>query len=68
MADGVGQSGPYAVEEPADQRVADLGGDLVVAGVAGEVGVVDQPAQRAGDLARPVLVGVDLGGVVKITQ
>jgi hypothetical protein len=41
---------------------------VVVVGVAGEVGVVDQLAQRPGDLGGPVLVGVDLGGTLKITQ
>jgi hypothetical protein len=65
---GVGQPGAHAVAEPADQGVADLGVDRVETGVAGEVGVVDQFAQRPGDLGRPERVGVDLGGVVKITQ
>ena len=68
VAGGVGQSSQYPVTEPGDQRVADVGGDRDVAGRAGEVGVVDQFAQRPGDLARPDRVRVDLGGAVKITQ
>ena len=66
MAGGVGQSDQHPVAEPGDQRVADVGGDRWVAGLAGEVRVVDQLAQRPGDLAGPDRVGVDLGGVVKI--
>ena len=68
VAGGVGQSSQYPVTEPGDQRVADVGGDRDVAARAGEVGVVDQFAQRPGDLARPDRVRLDLGGVVKITQ
>jgi hypothetical protein len=56
------------VAESAGQRVEHRRVDLVFAGVAGEVGLVDQFAQRPGDLARPDLVWVDLGGVVKIAQ
>ena len=37
------------------------------AAIAGEVGLVDQLTQRVGDLGGPHRVGVDLGGVVKIT-
>jgi hypothetical protein len=37
-----------------------------VGGVAGEVALVDQAPQRVGDLGGPVLVGVDLGGVVEL--
>ena len=65
---GVGQPGAHAMAEPVDQCVADLGVDRVETGRPGEVGVVDQFAQRPRDLGRPDRVGVDLGGVVKITQ
>jgi hypothetical protein len=65
--EGVGQPDQHAGAEPGDQRVADGGGDPVAVGVAGEVGLADQLAQRAGDLDRPDGLGVDLGGIVKIT-
>ena len=39
-----------------------------MAGFAGEVGLVDQPTQRIGDLDGPHRIGIDLGGVGKITQ
>ena len=54
--------------EQRDQPVADVGGYRLVAGGAGEVGLVDQLAQRVLDLGRPVRVGVGLGGVFQITQ
>ena len=38
---GVGQTDPYAVAEPGGQRVEYLGVDRGLAGVAGEVGLVD---------------------------
>ena len=65
--EGVGEPDQHAVAEPADQLVASDGVDLVPVGAAGEVGLVDQLAQRVGDLDGPDGVGVDLGGVVKIT-
>jgi hypothetical protein len=45
-----------------------VGGYRLITGVAGEVGLVDQPAQRVLDLGGPVRVGVGLGGVFQITQ
>jgi hypothetical protein len=68
LAEGVGQRDQHAVAEPADQLVADGEVDLVEPGVAGQVGLVDQLAQRPGDLRGPDGVWVDLGGVVKIAQ
>jgi len=65
---GVGQPDQHPVAEPVDQPGADVVGVRVEAGVAGEVGFVDQPAQRVGDLGRPGGVGVDLGGAVEIPQ
>ena len=66
--EGVGQPDQHADVGPGDQLVADLGGDRGQALVAGEVGVVNQPAQRVGDLDRPHRVGVDLRGVVQVSQ
>jgi hypothetical protein len=63
---GVGQPDEHAGAEPCDQLVADGTVDCVKVLVAGQVGVVDQLAQRLGDLGRPVRVGVDLGGTLKI--
>ena len=57
---GVGESGHHPVAEPGDQRVPNVGCDGVAVLVAGEVGLVDQPAQGVGDLGRPCRVGVDL--------
>ena len=68
MAGGVGQSDRSSVAQPAQQRVADVDADRVVALYAGLVGFVDQGAERVGDLDRPHLVGVDLRGVVEIAQ
>ena len=68
MAGGVGQSDRSSVAQPAQQLFADVDGDRVVALFAGLVGVVDQLAQRVGDLDRPDGVGVDLRGVGEITQ
>jgi hypothetical protein len=56
------------VAKPGQQRRLDVLGDRVVAVVAGEVGVVDQAAQRVGALGRPDRVGVDLRGAVEITE
>ena len=61
VAGGVGQPDLHTVGEFLDQRVADRGVDAVTAGLTGQVGVVDQPAQRVGDLGRPHRVGVHLG-------
>ncbi|MCA1674832.1 MAG: hypothetical protein LC799_22445, partial [Actinobacteria bacterium] len=58
----------HAVAEPGDQLVLDRGRDRVEALLAGEVGLVDQFAQRVGDLGWPVFLGVDLGGSVKIPE
>ena len=44
VAGGVGQPDRSSVAEPAQQRVAGLGGDRGQAAVAGLVGVVDQLA------------------------
>ena len=68
VAGGVGQPDRSSVAQPAQQPLADVGGDRDVAARAGEVGVVDQFAQRPGDLRGPDRVGIDLGGIVKITQ
>ena len=54
---GVGQPGAHAVAEPADQCVADLGVDRVDTGLPGEVGVVDQFAQRPGPYPRMMDTG-----------
>ena len=67
MAGGVGQSDLHAVAELLDQLVFDVLLDRVPAGLAGEVGFVDQAAQRVGDLRGPGRVGIDLGGIIKIT-
>jgi hypothetical protein len=56
------------VAEPADQLVADTGADGVVALGAGLVGLVDQVAQRVGDLGGPHGVGVGLGGAGEFAQ
>jgi hypothetical protein len=61
---GLGQPDKHTVFELFDERVGDggvTGVDGGVAGVTGKVGLVDQPAQRPGDLGRPLGVGVDLG-------
>jgi hypothetical protein len=62
------QRAPNVNEEDAvgPQRVADRGVDAVAAGLAGQVGVVDQRAQRVGDLGRPHRAGIHLGRVVEI--
>jgi len=62
------QSDQHAVAIPGDQLVLGSCRDRLEPLVAGEVGLVDQAAQRLGDLGRPVRVGVDLGGTIKITQ
>jgi len=36
--------------------------------LAGEVGLMDQPAQHLGDLGWPVCLGIDLTGPGKITE
>jgi hypothetical protein len=61
VAGAVGQPDLHPVLERLDQRVADGGLDGALPGVAGAVGLVDQAAQRVGDLGRPVRVGVGLG-------
>jgi hypothetical protein len=68
VAGGVRQSDQDAVAQPVQQLVADLARDGGQALFAGEVRVVDQLAQRCGDLDRPRQVGVDLRGVVKISS
>jgi hypothetical protein len=68
VAGGVGQPDRSSVAQPAQRLLADVDGDRVVALVAGLVGVVDQLAQRVGDLDRPDGVGVDLRGVGEVTQ
>jgi hypothetical protein len=68
VAAGVGQSDQHAVAEPVEQRGGDIVGDRVAAVVTGLVRFVDQPAQRLGDLDRPHRVGVDVGGIVEVTQ
>jgi hypothetical protein len=54
--------------ELADQPVAEVGLDLVVAGVAGDVRGVDQPTQRSGALGRPDRVRVRLSRISKIPE
>jgi hypothetical protein len=68
VAGGVGQLDLHPVGEQFDQLVVDAGLDGVAAGVASEIGLVDQAAQRVGDLVGPVRVGVELSGTGKITQ
>ncbi|MGH3565350.1 MAG: hypothetical protein ACRDRH_04845 [Pseudonocardia sp.] len=58
---GVGQPDEHAVTELGEQLVAGVGGDRGQGLCAGEVGLVDQPAQRVGDLDGPDRVGVDRG-------
>ena len=65
---GVGQPDAYPVPEPVDQRGADGVIECVATLVAGQVGLVDQLAQRLGDLGRPGCVGIDLGGTSKIPE
>jgi hypothetical protein len=65
---GVGQSDAHPVPEPVDQRVADGVVEWVATLVAGQVGLVDQLAQRIGELGRPGCAGVDLGGTSKIPE
>jgi hypothetical protein len=62
------QSDQHRVAELGEWGVADVVGNRVVALFAGEVGLVDQPAQRVGDLDGPHRVGVDLRGALKISQ
>src|SRR5664279_3040184 len=50
------------------ERVGDGAGDAAGALLAGEVGLVDQGAERVGDLGRPRCVGVDLGGAVEVSE
>ena len=68
VAGGVGQPDQHSGSEPLGQGGFDLGVDPVAAGVAGEVGFVDQLAQRVGDLGGPVRVGVDLTRAVEVAQ
>jgi hypothetical protein len=62
------QSVEDSVLEQSDQLVFDLLIDRVVAGVAGQVGLVDQAPERVGDLGGPGGVGVDLARAVDITK
>jgi hypothetical protein len=60
------QPDQHTVTEPLEQVVFDRGVDHVVAGVAGQVRLVDQTPQRVGDLGGPVLVGIHLAGTGEI--
>jgi hypothetical protein len=57
VAGGVGEPDHHTVLESLDQRVGHGAFNRVAALVTGEVGLMDQPAQRLGDLDRPVCVG-----------
>ena len=64
FADGLGRGAGGAVPAVMTARIS-RGGEVAL--VLGVVAGVDQPAQGVGGLGRPVLIGVDLGGIVKIT-
>ena len=68
VAGGVGQPGQHAVPQGLEEFGAQVGVDLVGADVAGEVRLVDQPAQGVGDLAGPHGVGVGLAGAGQVSQ
>jgi hypothetical protein len=67
-APDVGEADPDAVAEVVDQFLPGLGVDLGAALGAGEIGLVDEGADRGLDLLGPVRAGIGPGAVLKIAK
>jgi hypothetical protein len=68
VAGGGRQSDQHTIPELFDQLVLGVVLDRLLAPLASEVGLMDQPAQRLGDLGWPVRLGIGLSGTGEITE